>query len=74
MTYVCTKCDWQGDGIYKRPVYGLISGITCPVCDSPVIDLDVAERSAIRQDGGQSKEEADREAIRELEEWRKDLA
>ena len=40
---------------------------------SPVdYDLDVAERSAIRQDCGQSKEHADQEATREIKELRKD--
>ena len=76
MTYSCTNaaCGWKGDSIYSRPVYGLISGITCPLCDSPVEDLDLLERKAIRQDAGFSEKDAERLAIEDLKKWREALA
>lgn len=67
MTYACTdkECGWKG----PKPEHNRhFRNGACPECGSPVENLDIEERIAIRViDGGQDEEEAREKAIEEMQ-------
>jgi hypothetical protein len=80
MTYSCTnpECGWRGEdpGYYQsdgRDMFGYpIEALFCPLCLSPVEDLDLQERIAMRRDAGFSEEDAERLAMEDMEKWREE--